>query len=85
MYSKKSVCIHVLVGGSVLRIGYLHGSLTFARAHSEDTDGECCRFPTAIAVTLKPPSRTETRNARRLIIKVKWGKNRSSENTIKAP
>lgn len=57
-------CACVSVGGSVLRIGYLHGSLTFARAHSEDTGGECCRFPTAIAAALKPPSRTETRVTR---------------------
>lgn len=53
------LCVCVGRGGSVLRIGYLRGSLTFARAYSEDTGGECCRFPMAIAATLKPP--TETR------------------------
>jgi len=62
--ARARVRVCVLVGGNVLRIGYLPRSLTFARAHSEDTSGKCYRFPTAIAAALKPLSRTEIRVTR---------------------
>lgn len=76
------------VEGSVLRIRYLHGSLTFARAHTAKilaVNAVDFRRRLPLPLSHQRGLKLVYCNVRRLIIKVKWGKNRSSGNTIKVP